>query len=337
MRRPVASGLGFAIARGGPIELDRVLSLDPPRPHQPGRRRLLAVVEPLDPTDRGHDVAAVALAALREGFWGASCQPLAVALGEAFAAANAAVRDENRLCPGEGHARRAGVGATAIALEGRQLILAQVPPSQAVLVQEGRIYSFPDLASWQGSADGTGAEVRIAPEPAPLGCDERVTPDLFRTLAAPDDLIVLCASAFPFCVSRVPGPGDAGSRSLAYLLRTGDPDAVAEHLWDLVEAHGLDHAHAACCTVGRLHSLDVALARESIARLALAWGVVPPPSRRAVGAAPPRQRGRTASGGPAGTPGAGRRRRSFARLGIAFDGDDPDPDGPFVGPPRRPP
>jgi hypothetical protein len=342
MRRPAASGLGFAVADGVPSELGRLLQLDPPRSHQPGRRRLLAVVEPVDPTGRGHEVAEVALAALREGFWRAAGQPLASALGEAFAAANAAVRDENRLASGEGRERHVGVGASAIALEGRRLVLAQVPPSQAILVQEGRVYAFPDLASWGGHF--LPADDRIEPDPEPLGCREQANPDLFRTLAAPDDLIVLCASAIPSCLVREGANGDGPLPDplpdFEALLEHGDADDVAGSLAGVAETHGLADVHAACCTVGRLHSLDTALAREAVARLALSWGIAAPTAPRGdrvVGAhGRPRGRGPGTPGAPSrGRPavraaggvvvGAGRRRRAYGRVGLALD-DEPDPD-----------
>ena len=331
MPRPSATGLGFAIAGGVPTDLGHVLHLEPGRDHQPGRRRLMAVVEPLDPTARGLEVAEAALAALREGFWGAAGQPLPLALGEAFAAANAAVRDENRLAPGEGRDRRVGVGATAIAVEGRQLVLAQVPPSQAILVQEGRVYAFPELASWDGRF--TALHHRIEPDPEPLGRRECANPELYRTLAAPDDLVVLCASALP--MSLVRSDEDSGRlsphASFEALLQAGDPEAVAARLGRIAEAHDLGHAHAACCTIGRLHCLDIALAREQLARLALACGISttakPRPPR--VAGVHGRRRGRTpATGIPGGAPSAGRRRRSYTRLGVPLGGDDePDPGG----------
>lgn len=123
------AGVAFAYGVRGTGEVDSLLHVDPP-----GRRRLLAVVEPVEFSGRGPEVAAAALAALVTEFHDAGAVPPAQALARAFAVANAAVREENRVHGGVGQVRRFQVGACALVLEPRRLTIAQVPPSQAIVV-----------------------------------------------------------------------------------------------------------------------------------------------------------------------------------------------------------
>lgn len=298
MSLPVASGVGFAIAGGEPTDLGAVLHVQPPTRRGYGRRRLFVTVEPLEPTHRGREVAAAALVALREGFAAAADQPVAAALGRAFANANAAVREENRLRPNDGQERRVFVGATVVVLEGRELVVAQVPPTQAAIVQEGQVYAFPALTSW--TSQYAPAFERLGPDAEPLGRSEQTTVDIFRTLAAEGDLVLLCASAIPIAVARDSSSDHVVVPSLSNLqeaLRPGDPDRAIDHLDDLIEHLGLDDAHAACFTIGRLHCLDPRVARETAARIGLAWGISRPIANptmvgRSRGGRSPRRQGR---------------------------------------------
>lgn len=275
MSIPAASGIGFAIANGEPIEIDSLLHFRPASRRRIERRQLFATVEPLQPTERGREVASVALRALKEGFAAAADQPIPAALGRAFADANAAVREENRHRPSDGPDRRVFVGASAVVLDGCELVIAQVPPTQAAVVQEGQVYAFPALASW--SPWYQPALERLGPDPEPLGRSEQATVDIFRTIAAPGDLIVLCASAIPIATARdATAAGSLSASAIAQLqeaLRPGDPDQVVSHFDQVIERYGLDDAHAACFTIGRLHAFDPRIAREHAARIGLAWGL----------------------------------------------------------------
>lgn len=318
MGLPAAFGVGFAVAGGSPSDTEGLLHIQPPCRRGFGRRRLFLSVEPLQPTDRGREVAGAAIMALREGFVAAADQPVAAALAAAFAAANAAVREENRLRPSDGADRRVFVGATAMVLEGRELTVAQVPPSQAAIVQDGQVYAFPDFSSWAPRFQP--AFERIGPDAEPLGRAEQATVDLFRTVASRGDLLFLCASAIPIAMSRhdamVTSEWDSTGilADLDAALRPGDPVLVIDHLGDVIERHDLDDAHAACVTVGRLHCLDPRIVRETAARIGLAWGVNRPTARPMV-----LSRGRASRG----------RRRSPRRVQAsgASDRDFPDPAG----------
>lgn len=278
MSIPAASGVGFAIANGEPIDLGSLLYFRPGSRRSTAHRQLFATVEPLQPTERGREVASAALRALKDGFAAAADQPVPAALGRAFADANAAVREENRNRPSDGPDRRIFVGASAVVLDGRELVIAQVPPTQAAVVQEGQVYAFPALASW--SPRYLPSYERLGPDPEPLGRSEQATVDIFRTIAAQGDLIVMCASAIPIAAARdAASTGaltDSAIASLQEALRPGDPDRVVDHFDQVIERYQLDDAHAACFTIGRLHSLDPRIAREYAARIGLAWGLSRP-------------------------------------------------------------
>ena len=86
--------------------------------------------------------------------------------------------------------RRICVGATAIVLQGRDVYVAQAAPSQAILIQDQRVYAFPDVASWRGDY----VPDAIIPESLPLGLAEDPATQIFQSDAAPGDLIALCAT-----------------------------------------------------------------------------------------------------------------------------------------------
>ncbi len=331
------SAVAFALAAGIPRDARNVVHVDP-QPG-PGGRQLLVSVEPLESNARGFEVAALALATLRETFAEAAALPAAAALGRAFAAANAAVLAENRPATGCCWDRRAYVGAVAIVVEGRDLTIAQVPPSQAAVVQDGRLYAFPDLASWRGDY----VPPTDAPAPDPLGYREGIRPDMFHSVAAPGDLVLLCSTTLARCLGRAGGASFQPAGPPPDVLRRGQLAAVLDRLERLVVAHDLDDVHAAAIVLGRptgnetaRSGLDWATARTSIglSRVGEAWSAVAP-RRPAPSMARPRPTSPAMPGlgvGFMGTgaelarvgfrpgrPGAGWRRAALATVGIPLD------------------
>ncbi len=242
MRRAHVAAAGFALAGGSPADPGGVLSIAP-LPDRSGRM-FFACVEPLDPSPRGRELAAVALRVLRETF--------AVTRGDgtdallaAFSAANSAVMAENRAVGAARGERRICIGATAIALVGREIIVAQAPPSQAILVQDGQVYAFPDLASWRG--DYTAGDA--LPEAQPLGFGDDDTPRLYQSEAAPGDIIVLCATN----VGRTLGRDDEAIVSLyGGDILSSDLEGSVDHLERLVAQHDVTDAFAVVVTLSRL-------------------------------------------------------------------------------------
>lgn len=255
--------VAFALNAGLAIDATSLIHIDP-APCQ--NRRLLLCVEPLEPSARGIELAALTLATIRETFAAAADLPPAAALMKAFTAANAVLINENRPLAGCSWERRVYVGATGIVLSGRELVIAQVPPTQAMIVQDGRLYAFPELASWRPDYLSPTDEA----EPEPLGCREGTRPFLFRTVAAAGDLITLCSTA----LARQLGRTEAVE--LKPLL-AGEPETTLEFLAELAVEHEMDDAHAAVVQIRRLS------AERGVPRLAFpkwpsraTWPVVSP-------------------------------------------------------------
>src|ERR671914_775198 len=193
MGRASVTAVGFALAGGSAADTAHVAHVA----SVPDQfwRVMLSCVEPIELSPRGMELAGVALRALRETFAATAGTP-AEALVAAFAAANVAVIAENRPLATGRWERRICVGATAVALAGREIVVAQASPSQAILVQDGQVYAFPDVASWRGDY----APNEPVLESHPLGFGEDEMPRFYHSEAAPGDLIVLSATS----VGRAP-------------------------------------------------------------------------------------------------------------------------------------
>ena len=242
MGRASVTVVGFALADGSAADTAGVASVTPV-PDRFGRV-LLACVEPSELSSRGMELAAVALRAIRETF-AATAGTSAEALAAAFAAANAAIMVQNRPLATGRWERRICVGATAVALAGREIVVAQASPSQAILVQDGQVYAFPDVASWRG--DYT-PDTSVA-ESHPLGFSDEQTPRLFHSEAAPGDLIVLCATSLGRALAR-------DERAIVDLyggaLLTQDLEGSADRLERLLTAHDVADAFAIVASISRL-------------------------------------------------------------------------------------
>ena len=242
MGRASVTAVGFALADGSAADTAGFASVTPV-PDRFGRV-LLACVEPGELSSRGMELAAVSLRAIRETF-AATAGTSAEALAAAFAAANAAIMVQNRPLATGRWERRICVGATAVALAGREIVVAQASPSQAILVQDGQVYAFPDVASWRGdyTPDPSVAESH------PLGFSDEQTPRLFHSEAAPGDLIVLCATSLGRALARdelaiVDLYGGA--------LLTQDLEGSADRLERLLTAHDVADAFAIVASISRL-------------------------------------------------------------------------------------
>ena len=188
MARALVDAAGFAVAGGAEADsADLVFVAGLPDPFG---RLLLAAVEPLDLSPRGRELAGVALRVMRETF-ATTPGSGADALLASFVAANAALLNENRALANGMATPKLCVGATGIAIAGREITVAQSPPSQAVLVQDGQVYAFPDVGSWRGDY----VPETPAPPANPLGFAERELPLIYVSEAAPGDLVALCATS----------------------------------------------------------------------------------------------------------------------------------------------
>lgn len=242
MGRASVAAAGFALVGGAPADPGAAVHISP----DPDRfgRVLLACVEPADLSPRGVELAAVALRAMQETFGAIPGSP-ADALTAAFAAANAALIAENRAQATGRWERRVCVGASAIAVAGRDIVVAQAAPSQAILVQDGQVYPFPELASWRGDFQ---PETPLA-ESHPLGFGEEAVFRLYESQTAPGDLIALCATSVGRILAR---DEDAIVDLYGGGLLTDDLEGSVDRLVRLLAAHEIADGFAVVASLARL-------------------------------------------------------------------------------------
>ena len=242
MRRPSVTAAGFALIDGHAADPDGIVFID----QAPDRwgRLLLACVEPGEYSARGLELAAVALRTLRQSFR-ATPGSGPEALLTAFAAANEALLAENRVLTTGRWERRICVGATAVVIQGREVYVAQAAPSQAILIQDRRVYAFPELASWRGDY----VPEAIVPESLPLGLAEDPATQIFQSDAAPGDLITLCSTAVGQQLAR----DDASLEALwDASLVSEDLEGSVDRLERLMVRTGIMSSFAVVASVARL-------------------------------------------------------------------------------------
>jgi hypothetical protein len=165
-------------------------------------RRLLATVEPVEPTPAAEAIARQALSCLRRCFVFAEHQALADALTRAFETANREVRAANARAGYVG--RHLLVGATAVATDGEELLVALASPGQAVVVQDGHLFAFPDLASWRPDFDPDAGQ----PGADPLGLSDAIAPAVYATTVAPGDAVLVGSTAVGRALAASPHLAD---------------------------------------------------------------------------------------------------------------------------------
>ncbi len=148
-------------------------------------RLFAVVVEPLDPLPSSPEVGRRVLALLQHALWQlgpqATLEDVSEALTEAFLRANHWLVTLNS---GRPSAQWHRFGATCAILNGQDLVLAQVPPSAAIVVQDREIFTFPP----------EGAEpTRFA---TALGSARQLLPALYYTRSVAGDLLVLTTGEY---------------------------------------------------------------------------------------------------------------------------------------------
>lgn len=256
-----ATALAFAVRESAPADARQLIHVDPAAGS--GGRRLLIVVEPREPNPRAFAIAGMALTTLRQAMIEASALPVQGALAYAFTAAHRTVWEENRPMAEGLQGRRCLIGASVAVIEERRLTLAQVPPTQAIILQAGQVYAYPSLASWR--SDYQPDQDRA--EPAPLGCDDHVSPVMYRTTAASDDIVLLCSSAIAHDLALDGALHDGAVGDLARRWPAGDAATMLRQLEDAVVAHGRETAYAAAINIGPLPAREAHPGDELLSRL----------------------------------------------------------------------
>lgn len=187
---------------------------------------LYIICEPVEMTARAAPVGASIMAAIREAYAESERDDPVAAIAAAVSAANDALYAKNRAgAPG----LRVFLGVTCLVIRDNDLIICQVPPTQAIVSQNGVPIALPALESWLDGYQPQGEG-----EPEALGMRAEIEPLLYRATLERDDLITLCSANLSAILAEEHlGP-----------LVGDDPEAGRDFLADLAERRRLDPAYA---------------------------------------------------------------------------------------------
>jgi hypothetical protein len=209
---------------------DRILAVDPANLFSPEARKgqLYVLVEPEGDPGAGRDACQIVSRTLKKTFYADHSYSLTSALREALRVANRALYQHNFGAPQH---RRVAVGASCAALRGADLYLAQVAPSQAYVLSEGKLRALPTPQGWNSAHSSAAPFLKRAA----LGASLSVEAELYRCTLRPGDALLICSSNLSRLLPR---------EQVEQLLRFHDPAAAVEQLQSLCQQHGLADAHA---------------------------------------------------------------------------------------------
>jgi hypothetical protein len=195
--------------------------------------QLYIVAEAEGDVARGRDACQIVLRAIRKVFYDDSSYSVTAALRKAIIAANKALYEHNF---GVSSQKRAIVGVSCAVIKDDDLYLAQVLPSQAYLLAEGKLRALPTHTSWNPAQTGVTTFVK----PGAIGSSLTVEPEFYRAVLRPGDMALLCSSN----LARLLGRDD-----VLRLARLSDPESIADELLGLCKREGLTDAHAIAATL----------------------------------------------------------------------------------------
>lgn len=193
------------------------------------RDQLYIICEPVELTPRATPLGATVMAAIRDAYAEGDREDPIAAIANAVNAANDVLYAKN--CANAPNLR-VFLGVTCLVVRDRELIICQVPPTQALIAQDGAPIALPELESWHGDYQPHDARAATAPG---LGMHAEVTPLLFRATLEAGDLLILCSSNLACRLD----PDHLGP------LVGDDPVAARDFLHDLARRERLDLAYAA--------------------------------------------------------------------------------------------
>lgn len=216
-----ASAVAFALSGGLPTDAREWLTVDLPVRLDAGRRGIIVAVEPVTRTPHGIELAARAreLLVIRLREHGAPEE----VLGRAFAAANAALCEENGVGTGASYDARVLLGVTALLIEDHTATLAFVPPGQTLVVQDGLVTAIPELGSWLPDYAPSSPLCLVEA----MGYAPLVAPVMARTELKPGDTLIVGSAACGQALAREISSAGLRSSDLSYLFGH-DPDFVLD-------------------------------------------------------------------------------------------------------------
>jgi hypothetical protein len=157
-------------------------------PRDESARLLLALVEPVERAGGDALAAQVVIDDLRAAIDGRDPDDVIGTLHIAFASLSRWLLHENRLNSGR---RKIFLGLTCLVSCGDDLFIAQVPPGQALIRQDGQLFAFPWLRSWSPTFQPS----RTYELPNPLGLREGTEPQVYYSRVESGDLLAVVSSS----------------------------------------------------------------------------------------------------------------------------------------------
>jgi hypothetical protein len=149
---------------------------------------LLALADPVERAPGDAVAAREILEGLRGEIDGREPDDVIGALHTAYAGLSGWLLGQNRANAGR---RKIFLGLTCVVGCGDDLFIAQVPPGQALIRQDGRLYAFPRLRSWLPTFQPS----RTYDLPNPLGLREVTEPQVHYSRAVTGDLLAVVSSS----------------------------------------------------------------------------------------------------------------------------------------------
>lgn len=185
-----------------------------------GRRgRLWMLVEPASDSGGAGAAARLVMEAVEDAYYRSDAPSITTALDEAIATGNRLLYEYNSGAPVH---KQAYLGITCVVVAGREAYLAQVQPSQCLIVHQGTLRPIPD------------APARQEADLVPLGLEADVPVDFGRTPFDSGDVIVLMTHALAVLA------GAEDEQALTY----EDSGSAAERLYRVAARANLLDAHA---------------------------------------------------------------------------------------------
>ncbi|MEX1158332.1 MAG: hypothetical protein WEC79_05315 [Thermomicrobiales bacterium] len=154
-----------------------------------GQARLeLALVEPVERAPGDAEAARMVIDGVRTAIDGCDPDDALERLHAAYSNLSRWLLGQNRA---NGNRRKIFLGLTCLVRCGDDLFVAQVPPGQALIRQDGRLFAFPKLRSWSPAFQPS----RTYDLPNPLGLRELTAPQAHYSRIERGDLLAVVSSS----------------------------------------------------------------------------------------------------------------------------------------------
>lgn len=188
MHYHLAYGGVLALAGGAPQDYSPRVYVPAPGLAVPSDRArvLLALVEPVEPLADLDELAESVIATFLEAVDGRPLAEIAARICDAYARANDRLRLANR----GRSTRRTLLGLTCVVSAGGDLLIAHVPPGQALVRQGQTLLAYPHVPEWRNET-----ATPDAPLAKPLGLARETEPVLLSSAVANGDVVCLMSTS----------------------------------------------------------------------------------------------------------------------------------------------